>query len=154
MFMGLHIVINFYSKRTRCTSVSNLFYFGMTLHMFRTVFLSITSSRQYIQQQAYVKHLVPASKQTAVSVWHVPVAVCTVLNSWWWTERPSETCRVSFLHSLFCASDTWHAKHNIIHKICRRHIDNIQHKTHYSRKNTELHEPVTSKLNIHPNNRR
>jgi len=26
----------------------------------------------------------------------MPVAVCTVLNSWWWTERPSETCRVSF----------------------------------------------------------
>jgi len=22
------------------------------------------------------------------------VAVCTVFNSWWWTERPSETCRV------------------------------------------------------------
>jgi len=21
-------------------------------------------------------------------------AVCTVLNSWWWRERPSETCRV------------------------------------------------------------
>jgi hypothetical protein len=21
-------------------------------------------------------------------------AVCTVLNPWWWTERPSETCRV------------------------------------------------------------
>jgi hypothetical protein len=35
-----------------------------------------------------------ASKQTAVPVWHIPVAVCTVLNSWWWTERPSETCRV------------------------------------------------------------
>ena len=26
----------------------------------------------------------------------MPVAVCTVLNSWRWTERPSETCRVSF----------------------------------------------------------
>jgi len=26
----------------------------------------------------------------------MPVAVCTVLNSWWWTERPPETCRVSF----------------------------------------------------------
>jgi len=25
----------------------------------------------------------------------MPVTVCTVLNSWW-TERPSETCRVSF----------------------------------------------------------
>jgi len=38
-------------KPTRCTSVSNLFYFGMTLYMFRTVFLSIVrSSRLYIQQ--------------------------------------------------------------------------------------------------------
>jgi len=41
-------------------------------------------------------HLVPASKQTKVSVWQTPVAVCTVFNSWWWTERLSETCRVSF----------------------------------------------------------
>jgi hypothetical protein len=40
-------------------------------------------------------HLVPASKQVAVSVWYIPVAVCAVWNSWWWTERPSETCRVS-----------------------------------------------------------
>ena len=35
-------------------------------------------------------------KQTAVSVWQMPVAVCAVLNCWWWMERPSETCRVSF----------------------------------------------------------
>jgi len=35
-----------------------------------------------------------ASKRTAVSVWQLPVAVCTVLNSRWWTERPSETCRM------------------------------------------------------------
>jgi hypothetical protein len=35
-----------------------------------------------------------ATKQVAVSVWHIPVAVCTGLNSCWWTERPSETCRV------------------------------------------------------------
>jgi len=25
---------------------------------------------------------------------HTPDAVCTVLKSWWWTKRPSETCRV------------------------------------------------------------
>ena len=31
-------------KPTRCISVSNLFYFGMTLYMFRTVFLSIIRS--------------------------------------------------------------------------------------------------------------
>jgi hypothetical protein len=36
----------------------------------------------------------PSIKQVTVSVWHMPVAVCTVLNSWWWTGRPSETCRV------------------------------------------------------------
>ena len=35
-----------------------------------------------------------------LSVWQMPLAVCTVLNSWWWTERPSETCRVSFQNKL------------------------------------------------------
>jgi len=44
-----------YQKR-RCTYVSNLFYFRMTLYMFRTVFPSIIrSSRLYIQQQTFVK---------------------------------------------------------------------------------------------------
>jgi hypothetical protein len=52
-------------------------YFESTLYMFRTAFPSIIrSSRLYIQQQVYVKqmelvyqlHLVPASKQVAVSV--------------------------------------------------------------------------------------
>jgi len=85
--------------------------FGVTLYMFRTVFPSIIrSSRLYVQQQAYVKqillllangnemelqfHLVPLYQAVAVSVWHTPVAVRTVLNSWWWTQTPSETCRV------------------------------------------------------------
>ena len=35
-----------------------------------------------------------ASNQSAESLWHTPDAVCTVLDSRWWTERPSETCRV------------------------------------------------------------
>ena len=39
-------------KPTRCTKVSNLFYFGITLYMFRTVFPSIIrSSRLYMQQK-------------------------------------------------------------------------------------------------------
>ena len=38
-------------KPTRYTNVSNLFYFGMTLYIFRTLFPSIiSSSRLYIQQ--------------------------------------------------------------------------------------------------------
>jgi hypothetical protein len=58
-------------------NVSNLFYFGTTLYMFRTVFPSIIRSlRLYIQHQVYViqvlwllasknemEHLVSASKQ-------------------------------------------------------------------------------------------
>ena len=41
-------------------------------------------------------HLVPASKQVVAAVWRIPVAVCVVLSSWWWAERPSETCRVFY----------------------------------------------------------
>jgi len=42
-------------KPTICTNVSNVFYFGMTLYMFRTVFPSIIrSSTLYIQQQVSV----------------------------------------------------------------------------------------------------
>jgi len=45
-------------KPTSCTNISNLFYFGMTLYMFRTVFpFIIRSSRLYIQQQAFVKQI-------------------------------------------------------------------------------------------------
>jgi hypothetical protein len=55
--------INPIVKPTRSTNVSNSFYFGMTLYMFRTVFPSIImSSRLYIQQQAFVK-------QTLLSVY-------------------------------------------------------------------------------------
>jgi len=52
-------------KSTRCTNVSNLFYFELTLHLFRTVFPSIIrSSRLYIQQKAFVKQiLLSASRQ-------------------------------------------------------------------------------------------
>ena len=54
-------------KPTRWISVSNLFYFGMTLYMFRTVFPSIIrSSRLYIQQQAYVKQI-PLSNCSSIS---------------------------------------------------------------------------------------
>jgi len=37
-----------------------------------------------------------ANKHTAISVWQMPFAVCTVLNFLWCTERPSKICRVPF----------------------------------------------------------
>jgi len=90
-------------------------YFGMTLHVsdglsvhhqdLKTVHTAIGICQTdnccllasgYEMEMANQFHLASCSKQTAVSVWQMRVAVCTVFNSWWWTERPSETCRVSF----------------------------------------------------------
>jgi len=49
------IIIFFYSKTNQMHNISNLFYFGTTLHMFRTVFPSIIRSLWlYIQHQVYV----------------------------------------------------------------------------------------------------
>jgi len=49
-------------KAITCTNVSNLFYFGMTLYRFRTVFPSIIrSTRLYIEQQAFVKQTLPTA---------------------------------------------------------------------------------------------
>ena len=54
-FVGPCIVIYFYSKANQMHNISNLFYFGTTLYMFRTVSPStIRSPRLYMQQQVYV----------------------------------------------------------------------------------------------------
>ena len=58
VYRAVHRNIIFIVKPTRCTNVTNLFYFRMTFYMFRTVFPSIIrSSRLYIQQQAFVKQI-------------------------------------------------------------------------------------------------
>ena len=55
---AVHRNVIYIAKPTRCTDVSNLFYFEMKLYMFRTVFPSIIkNSRLYIQQQACVKQI-------------------------------------------------------------------------------------------------
>jgi len=41
-------------------------------------------------------HPDPASTQSAKPVWHIPIAVYTVLDPWWWAENLSETWRVLF----------------------------------------------------------
>jgi hypothetical protein len=99
------------AKPTRCTSFSHLFILNNTLH-FRQSFRPLSGVRDGTYSNRHTSnrygnllasgnemelfHGVPASQQVAVTVWHMPVAVCTVLNSWWWTESPSETCKVLF----------------------------------------------------------
>jgi hypothetical protein len=77
----------------------------MKLYMFRTVPLSIIRSYSLYTQQWYMSHrqlsssriililLLEICLQTCMTY---TIAVCTVKNSWWWTEELSETCRVSF----------------------------------------------------------
>jgi len=74
--------------------------------MFRTVPLSIIRSFSLYTQQWYMSYslragsgqncssiliLLASCQQTCMTY---TIAVCTVKNSWWWTEELSETCRV------------------------------------------------------------
>jgi hypothetical protein len=106
MFVGPCIVIYFYSKTNQMHNISNLLYFGTTLYMFRMVSPSIIRSLKTVHTASYHTGCVAACEQSATQpVWYV--AVCTVLDSWWWTERPSETCRVLFQNIInlkYCAS--------------------------------------------------
>ena len=100
----------FYSKTNQMHNISNLFYFGTTLYMFRTISPSIIRSlRLCIQHVIQVLWLQAATEP----VWQ---SVCTVLDSWWWTERLSETCRLSFQNKInlrYCASG-WFYYRNIL----------------------------------------
>jgi len=62
-------------KPTRCNSFLNLILF--------------CSSTLHILDSLSVHHRESKTAHTA-SVY----SVCTVFDSWWWTERPSKTCRV------------------------------------------------------------
>jgi len=117
-------------KPTRCTNVLNLFYFGMTLYVFRAVFLSIIRSpRLYIQQQAYVKQILhqfqtdtaPMYQIYFILEWHSTCFVrsfrpssgvqdCTYSNRYMSnryccllaSKLPSETCSVWDVPSPLC----------------------------------------------------
>ena len=78
------------NKMHRCTNF--ILFWNDTLHV---------SDGLSVHHQEFLQfHLVPDSEMTAVSVWQMLVAVCAVLNSWRWTERPSETCRGSFQNKI------------------------------------------------------
>jgi len=82
----------------------------MKFYMFRTVPLSIIRSFSLYTQQwcchagwltaCEQEHLLlfASCHQTCMTY---TIAVCTVKNSWWWTEELSETSRVSFQNKNF-----------------------------------------------------
>ena len=75
-------------------ALTSRIYFGMKLYMFRTVPLSTIRSLFTV----HAATLVPSwscSKAVYKPVWHIPLLSVEWMNSWWWTEEMSETCRVS-----------------------------------------------------------
>ena len=107
----------------------------MKLSRFRTVPLSIIRSYSMYTQQWYMSYrfadslrvesrwsiliLLENCQQTCMT--HI-IAVCTLKNSWWWTEELSETCRVSFQESI------WEIMHLLgfnVH-ICPRIFDGLR----------------------------
>ena len=73
------------------------FIFGRKIYMFRTVPLSIIRNFTPYTQQWYMSYRFgDSSRAISILVKTYSTAVCTVKNSWWWTEELSETCRFSF----------------------------------------------------------
>jgi len=103
-FIGPCIVVYFYSKTNKIHQCFKFILFcnhtqhvsdGLSVHHqeFKTVHTAIG----VCQTDTAVCLL--GRREQYMSL-HSPVAVCTVLNSWWWTERPSETCRVWFQNKI------------------------------------------------------
>jgi len=61
--------------------------------MFQTVPLSVHHQEFFTVHTALVYVIQVCCQQTCMTY---TIAVCTVENSWWWTEELSETCRVLF----------------------------------------------------------
>ena len=66
----------------------------------------------HVSDRFTVHHQESSTVYTEIGICHTGCAdwllarsgcsMCTVLDSWWWTVNMCETCRVLFIHSVFC----------------------------------------------------
>jgi hypothetical protein len=82
----------FVIKPTRRTNFSNLFW-NEILHVSDSCSVHHQELFSVHSAMVYVIQVLESCLQTYGTY---TVADCTVNNSWWWTEKLSETCRVSF----------------------------------------------------------
>ena len=64
--------------------ISQIYFWNKTLH--------VSDSSSVHHQEFFTVH----TAMVYVICMTYTIAVCTVKNSWWWTEELSETCRVLF----------------------------------------------------------
>jgi len=94
-------------KWNRCTNFANLFLAWNSTHFGRFVCPSSgvysLHTQQWYMSYRFVDSFgagpgwnwVPSwscSKAVYKSVWHIPLLSVQWINSWWWTDEPSETC--------------------------------------------------------------
>ena len=108
----VHVTVHhnkFLCNKTNPDAPISQIYFVMKLYMFRTVRLPIIRSLFNVHSAVvYVIQVCrqlssrtipgPARKLKAVykPVWHIPLLSVHWINSWWWADELSETCRVSW----------------------------------------------------------
>jgi hypothetical protein len=90
----------FIIKPNSCTSFTNLFWHE-TLHVSDSSFVHLSGVYSLYTQQWYMSYRFADSFRAGPSwscskpVWHITLLSVQWINSWWWTEELSQTCRVS-----------------------------------------------------------
>jgi hypothetical protein len=77
------------SRMISCMGIETVF---MGLNILNTVFLSMTNKMQRCIILLIIVNAVTASRNSK-QAWQIPDAAYTYLSSWWWAEKPLETCR-------------------------------------------------------------
>jgi len=93
-FIAPYIVIYFYSKTNQMHQCPKFILFWNNSTCFERSFRPSSVVHDCTTGICQTDSADCLQQAVAVAVWHMPVAVCTVVNYWWWTERPFETCRV------------------------------------------------------------
>jgi len=85
----------FVIEPTRCTNFTNLFC-QETVRFGQFVCPSSGVYSLYTQKWYMSYRFVDSFRAVYKPVWHIPLLNVQWLNSWWWTDELSETCRVSW----------------------------------------------------------
>jgi len=81
-----------YNKNQLDALISQI-YSDMKLYMFRRVPLSII--RSLFTVHSAMVYVIQVCRQLSTNLYDIPLLSVQWINSWWWTEELSETCRVS-----------------------------------------------------------
>jgi len=92
------------------------------------------------------------ARNCTYSVRHWSDAVCAVLSSWWWTEKPSETCRASYRNKLWNVASCWLYSENVLamHGLANATFKGIQKHMCMSQRNMGTCDESTLILNHNP----